>query len=375
MYSIPTLTLKLVELDKRIQFSATTITPDPQGRFVMVSGLLYHKPVVLTNIYAPNWDDDKFMGKIISLIPDLNSQQLIFGGDLNCVMNPVLDRSNFKYTNMSKKAKLLSAFMNQIGGVDPWRSLFPQSKSFSFFSSVHHSYSRIDYFFIDQTLLPFVTNAEYSTIAESDHAPVILDLAFPSYKLERPSWKLDKNLLADETFCEMISQKIDDFINSNKRDDTTPSLLWETLKAVIRGEIISYSAKTNKMKRNKQEELIKAIAMVDFQYSTSPSHELYKKKLDLQTQYNLSSTKKTERLLLKSQGYVYEHGDKAGRLLAHQLKCRSVSQQIPQIRKDDGEVIIDPEEINETFTSFYSNLYTSEITNDSFDMEHFFNDL
>lgn len=140
-------------IHKRIQFSATTVTSDPQGRFVMVSGLLYHKPVVLINIYAPNWDDDKFMEKIISLIPDLNSQQLIFGGDLNCVMNPILDRSNFKSTNLSKKAKLLSAFMNQIGGVDPWRSLFPQSKSFSFFSSVHHSYSRIDYFFIDSSPL------------------------------------------------------------------------------------------------------------------------------------------------------------------------------------------------------------------------------
>lgn len=56
-------------------------------------------------------------------------------------------------------------------------------------------------------------------------------------------------------------------------------------------------------------------------------------------------------------------------------KCRSVSQQIPQIRKDNGELTIDPGEINETFTSFYSNLYTSEMTNDSTDMEHFFNNL
>lgn len=97
----------------------------------------------------------------------------------------------------------------------------------------------------------------------------------------------------------MISQKIDDFINSNKKDDISPSLLWETLKAVIRGEIISYSAK---MKRIKQEELIEAISMVDAQYSVSPSPELYKRKLDLQTQYNLLSTGKIERLLLKSGG-------------------------------------------------------------------------
>lgn len=115
--------------------------------------------------------------------------------------------------------------------------------------------------------------------------------------------------------------------------------------------------------------------MVDAQYSVSPSPELYKRKLDLQTHYNLLSTEKTERPLLKSRGYVYERGNKAGRLLAHQLKCRSASQQIPQIRKDDGELTTDPEEIKKTFTSFYSNLYTSEMTNDCSDMDHFFNNL
>lgn len=97
--------------------------------------------------------------------------------------------------------------------------------------------------------------------------------------------------------------------------------------------------------------------------------------MDLQTQYNLLSTEITECLLLKSQGYIYEHGNKARRLLAHQLKCRSASEQIPQIRKDDGELTIHPEEIKETFTTFYSNLYTSEMTNDCSDMQHFFNNL
>ncbi len=104
----------------------------------MVSGLLYHKPVVLVNIYAPNWDDDKFMGKITSLIPDLNSQQLIFGGDLNWVMNPALDRSSSKSTNLSKKVKLLSVFMDQIGSVDPWRFLFPQSPFLFFLMYITH---------------------------------------------------------------------------------------------------------------------------------------------------------------------------------------------------------------------------------------------
>jgi len=150
-------------IHKKIQFNATRVISDKQGCFVMVSGLLFHKPVILVNIYAPNWDDDAFISKITSLIPDLNSQQLIFAGDLNCAIDPVLD-SNPKSTNPSKMAKTLSFFMERIGSVDPWRSLYAQSRTFSFFSPVHHSYSRIDYFFIDRTLLPCVKNVEYSVI-------------------------------------------------------------------------------------------------------------------------------------------------------------------------------------------------------------------
>jgi len=64
---------------------------------------------------------------------------------------------------------------------------------------------------------------------------------------------------------------------------------------------------------------------VDGLYSISSSSELYKKKLDRQMQYNLLSTKKTEQLLLKSRGYIYKQGDKAGCLLAQQLKGHSVA--------------------------------------------------
>uniref|UniRef100_A0A8B9GWD5 Reverse transcriptase domain-containing protein n=1 Tax=Astyanax mexicanus TaxID=7994 RepID=A0A8B9GWD5_ASTMX len=131
----------------------------------------------------------------------------------------------------------------------------------------------------------------------------------------------------------------------------------------------------NAMCRAEQDVIIEAINRVDAQYSISPSSELYKKKLDLQTQYNLVTTTKTERLLLKSRGLVYEHGEKAGHLLAQQLKNRAATQQIPQIRKPNGEVTIDPKEINDTFSAYYSNLYTSEIPSDRTDMDVFLNSL
>jgi len=74
------------------------------------------------------------------------------------------------------------------------------------------------------------------------------------------------------------------------------------------------------------DDLIDSIRRVDHLNSMSPSPELYKERLNLQVQYNLLSTNKTEWYLSRSKGYIYEHGEKAGRLLAYQLKSKAASQ-------------------------------------------------
>lgn len=67
-------------------------------------------------------------------------------------------------------SQALGEFIDQIGCVAPWRLLYPLKKEFSYLSHVYHTYSRIDYLFIDKALLPIVKKAEYSAIMESDHA-------------------------------------------------------------------------------------------------------------------------------------------------------------------------------------------------------------
>ncbi len=57
--------------------------------------------------------------------PEFNTRKLIFGGDLNLVIDQLLDRSNPKNVTTSKMSKTLSAFMEDNGCVDPWRSLNP----------------------------------------------------------------------------------------------------------------------------------------------------------------------------------------------------------------------------------------------------------
>ena len=163
---------------KNVLFAPRDVIADPNGRYTIVSGTLYQKPVILASVYAPNWDDHTFMKNFLSSLPNINSHMLIMGGDMNCVIDPMLDRSSHKNVAPSRMARTLSSFMEQNGYIDPWRFLNHSTKQYSFLSYVHRTYSRIDYFLIDKTLTPYIVSAEYSPIAVSDHSSVILDIRF-----------------------------------------------------------------------------------------------------------------------------------------------------------------------------------------------------
>lgn len=47
-------------VDRRVQFSASKIIADKNGRYLIIAGILFHNPVLLINIYVPNFDDLSF---------------------------------------------------------------------------------------------------------------------------------------------------------------------------------------------------------------------------------------------------------------------------------------------------------------------------
>lgn len=79
-------------------------------------------------------------------------------------------------------------------------------------------------------------------------------------------------------------------------------------------------AHRNKERSKKLKELADKIADVDRRYATLPTPDLYKEKLLFQTEFDTFMTWKAEKNILKSRQVYYEHGDRAGKLLALQLK-------------------------------------------------------
>lgn len=141
----------------------------------------------------------------------------------------------------------------------------------------------------------------------------------------------------------------------NETDSISYSVLWETLKAYLRGQIISYSSNWT---GNIQ----------------IPSAKLYKERADLQAKFNYLTTKQSEQLILNTNGLYYEYGDKSSQLMAHQLK-HQLYKLIPLIKDTHQNITNKPKEINNIFKDFYYSLYTSEFPSDATDMEHFLDSL
>lgn len=143
-------------------------------------------------------------------------------------------------------------------------------------------------------------------------------------------------LLSDNDFCDKISKSTDTFIVTN-------------ISVIILGDIKSCSALflihfTRIVIRKNSRKV--SILKLDTQYTIDPCPGLYKKRLDLQSEFNLLSTKMAERLLLNSRGLSYEYGDKNSRLLACQLKRQAASRLIPQIKNGSNNLVSNPQDVN-----------------------------
>lgn len=56
----------------------------------------------------------------------------------------------------------------------------------------------------------------------------------------------------------------------------------------------------------------------------------------------------------------FELRDKPQKLLAHQLKQTQASRAIHTIKSKDGNILVDPQKINECFAEFYTDIYKSQ---------------
>ena len=81
------------------QFKLNSIEKDESGRFVLIDCVINLSKITLVSIYGPNIDDPTFFNDLTLRLAAYDALCIV-GGDLNLVLNPLMDRSSPKLLSL-----------------------------------------------------------------------------------------------------------------------------------------------------------------------------------------------------------------------------------------------------------------------------------
>lgn len=361
-------------INKNIPFVVTKTTSDPMGRFVFVEGQMYSECWSLLNIYAPNFDDPAFIQNIFLHIAQATGIILV-GGDFNFCLDTVLDRSSNNPFSLTKAAKTTISFMKDYNLTDAWRGLHPGVRDYSFYSHPHGTHTRIDNFLLSTHQCHRVLNAQYLTRLLSDHSPLVMSIFMPDKVKTSYRWRFNPMLLKRPDFCSFIREQIAFFTLTNKHSAPNSFIFWDTLKAYLRGHIISYTKGLKKKYCAELDSIEAEIQTLEKAYQRTSSKDTYRTLVNKKIQYNNLNTYQTEKSIMRSRQKYYELGEKASKVLAWQLKTEESKRAVNGIEVAPGKISNNPTEINDAFRKYYSDLYTAQPSGDGTAIDYFLSKL
>ena len=177
---------------------------DKEGHYIMIKGSIQEEDITIINIYAPNIGAPQYVRQMLTCMKgEINSNTVIVG-DFNTPLTP-MDRSTKQKIN--KETQTLSDTVDQLDLIDIYRTFYPKTMNFTFFSSTHGTFSRIDHILGHKSSLGKLKKKKKEIIPSifSDHNAVRLDLNYRRTTIKNSNiWRLNTTLLNNQQIREKI---------------------------------------------------------------------------------------------------------------------------------------------------------------------------
>ena len=129
-------------ISDKIDFKTKTITRDKEGHYIMIKGSIQREDLTLVIIYAPNIGAPQYIRQMLTAIKGEIDSNIIIVGDFHTPLSPMDKSSKMK---INKETQALNDTLNKMDLIDIYRTFHPETTEYTFFSSAHGTFSRIDH--------------------------------------------------------------------------------------------------------------------------------------------------------------------------------------------------------------------------------------
>lgn len=277
--------------------------------------------------------------------------------------------SSLDYSGNRKKERL--ANLNRAGGKrlhnllakhelrDAWRTLYPTARDYIYHSSQFNSFSRLDFILVSDSLERFLLEAEVRPIIWSDHAWVEVKVHMLDKPRPRPNWKLNLRLLYLDSFYSDIKKEISDYFELNDDCGVSPQIVWDAMKAVLQGRIISLTSAYLKQKERHKRELLETIVRLECQHKCTCSKKVYRSLMAEKQKLDLFKISKNQKNILYLKHRYWLRIPKALKSLSWKVCSKRAQCTVQALKDADGKTVVSDKDIQAVFVKFYSELYSS----------------
>ena len=159
-------------ISEKIDLKIKNITREKEGHYIMIKVSIQEEDITIVNNYVPSIGAPQHIRQTLTDIKRETDSNTIIVGGFDTPLTP-MDRSSKQKIN--KETEALNDTLDQMDPLDIFRTFHPTAEEYTFFSSAHGTFFRIEHILGHKSNLSKFKKIEIISSIFSKHNTVSLD--------------------------------------------------------------------------------------------------------------------------------------------------------------------------------------------------------